>query len=164
MMDNSKQSNQSRFFLAAALSLAVLFGWSYFFAPKPKPTDNANTANTNTNTAQQTANTNTAQPAPTQTVQPQQVAVNTPDSVPNRQITIKSDLYEVKLDSKGALVASWILKKNVSPKGETPIFADGSTETEKKPLELISDEARNRRKLPFRLTTQDQPLDAFLND
>lgn len=163
-MDNSKQSNQSRFFLAAALSLAVLFGWSYFFAPKPKPTDNANTANTNTNTAQQTANTNTAQPAPTQTVQPQQVAVNTPDSVPNRQITIKSDLYEVKLDSKGAIATSWILKKNVSPKGETPIFADGSTETEKKPLELISDEARNRRELPFRLTTQDQPLDAFLND
>ncbi len=163
-MDNSKQSNQSRFFLAAALSLAVLFGWSYFFAPKPKPTDNANTANTNTNTAQQTANTNTAQPAPTQTVQPQQVAVNTPDSVPNRQITIKSDLYEVKLDSKGALVASCILKKNVPPKGKPPFLADGPTEPEKNPLKLFPDEARNRRELPFRLTTQDQPLDAFLND
>ncbi len=162
-MDNSKQSNQSRFFIAAALSLAVLFGWSYFFAPKSKPTDNANT---NTNTAQQTANTNTAQPVPNQPVQPQtqQVPVTTADSVANRQITIKSDLYEVKLDSKGALAASWILKKNVSPKGETPVFADGSTETEKKPLELISDEARNRRELPFRLSTQDTALDAFLND
>lgn len=162
-MDNSKQSNQSRFFLAAALSLAVLFGWSYFFAPKPKPED---TANANTNTAQQPANTNTTQPTPSQPVQPQpqQVAVTTPDNIPNRQIIIKSDLYEVKLDSKGALAASWILRKNVSPKGETPVFADGSTETEKKPLELISDEARNRRELPFRLTTQDQSLDTFLND
>lgn len=161
-MDNSKQSNQSRFMIAAALSMAVLFGWSYFFAPKPKPVDNANT-----NTEQQTANTNTAQTAPTQPIQqpqPQQQAVTTPDTVPSRQITIKADLYEVKLDSKGALASSWILTKNRSPKGETQIFADGSTETEKKPLELISDEARNRREMPFRLTTQDQTLDSFVNE
>lgn len=162
-MDNSKQSNQSRFMIAAALSMAVLFGWSYFFAPKPKPEDNANT-----NTAQQTANTNTAQTAPTQPIQQpqpqQQQAVTTPDGVPSRQITIKADLYEVKLDSKGAVASSWVLTKNKSPKGETQIFADGSTETEKKPLELISDEARNRRDLPFRILTQDQTLDSFVNE
>ena len=160
MMDNSKQSNQARFFIAAALSMAVLFGWSYFFAPKTPPTENANA-----NTAQ-VAN---SQPAPTQQVQPvqqpqTQTAVTTPDNVPNRQITIKSPLYEVKLDSKGALATSWVLLKDKSPQGEKKIFADGSTKTNEIPLQLISDEARNRNELPFRLSTDDQTLNAFLND
>ena len=159
-MDNSKQQNQSRFLIAALLSMTVFFGWSYFFAPKKSPNDNANTA--------QVANTETA---PNQQVQlPQQVqqtpAATTPDNTPNKQITIKSSLYEVTLDSKGALATSWILLKAKSPKGERPIFADGSTETEKKPLQLISDEAKNRqpRELPFRLSTDDQNLNATLND
>ena len=163
-MDNSKQSNQSRFFIAAALSMAVLFGWTYFFAPKPKPTDNANSNTANT---EQAAQTNTATPTPqVQPVQQPQPVATTPDNTTNRQITIKSDLYEVKLDSKGALATSWILLKDKSPHGENELFADGSTTTEKIPLQLISDEARNRnpRELPFRLTTEDQTLNTFLND
>lgn len=165
-MDNSKQSNQSRFFLAAALSLAVLFGWSYFFAPKPKPNENADAANT-ANTAQpQASQTNLPTPQPQNVQQTQQSADTTPDNVPNRVITIKSPLYEVKLDSKGALASSWILLKDKSPKAEKEIFADGSTKTEKKPLQLISDEARNRnpRELPFRLSTDEQALNGILND
>lgn len=158
-MDNSKQQNQFRFLTAAVLSMAVLFGWQYFFAPKPQPTDNANT---------QVANTSTAPPSAPQaepTPQPQNVAAVT-DSVPNRTITIKSPLYEVTLDSKGALATSWILLKNKSKSDEYPVFADGSTETEKKPLQLISDEARNRnpRELPFRLATDDQNLNTLLNN
>ena len=69
--------------MAAVLSLAVLFGWQYFFAPKP--VDNANNSNT-------AVNANTAQPAPTAApVQPAQTpaAAPVPDNVPNRQITIK---------------------------------------------------------------------------
>lgn len=161
-MDNSKQQNQSRFFIAVMLCMAVLFGWQYFFAPKPKPTDNANTAQVaNTETAPQ----QTTQNAPAEQSQPQQAAV-APDAVPNRQITIKSDLYEVKLDSKGALATSWILFKDKTPDNERLIYADGSNETNKKPLQLISDEARNRnpRQLPFRLATDDQNLNAVLND
>jgi YidC/Oxa1 family membrane protein insertase len=156
-MDNSKQQNQSRFLIAAVLSMMVLFGWQYFFAPKPKPTDNTNT---------QVANTATA-PTPEAQATPQaQTAAVTPDSVPNRTITIKSPLYEVKLDSKGALATSWVLLKNKSSQTEYPVFADGSTETEKKPLQLISDEARNRnpRELPFRLSTEDQNLNTLIND
>jgi YidC/Oxa1 family membrane protein insertase len=155
-MDNSKQSSQSRFLLAAVLSMLILLGWSYFFAPKPNPNDNTNKAQ-----IEQTQN-----PTPTPQVQQpiQETVQNVPDNVPNRQITIKSDLYEVKLDSKGATASSWIIFKNKSPKGETEIFADGSTQTEKKPLQLISDEARNRFELPFRLTTQDNTLDTFVNN
>ena len=126
MENQANSSNQSRFLIAAVLSMAILFGWQYFFAPKTPPANsNSNTAaNTATNTAA-----NTAVPAATQAPQPQTTAV-TPDTTPNRTVTIKSDLYEVKLDSKGALPVSWILLKNKSPKGEYPLYADGSIEAQ----------------------------------
>ncbi len=158
-MDNPKQQNQSRFLIAALLSMTVFFGWSYFFAPKPKPNDNSNTA--------QVGNTQAAPAPQTQSTPLQtQAPTTTPDNTPNKQITIKSDLFEVKLDSKGALATSWILYKDVTPDSERLIYADGSTENEKKPLQLISDEAktRNPRELPFRLSTDDQTLNTILNE
>lgn len=161
-MENSGNQNQSRFLIAAVLSMVVLFGWSYFFAPKPPPADpNANVAaNTNTTTA-------TPAPPPTAQAQTPPVAAQpvTPDTTPNRKITIKSPLYEVTLDSKGALATSWILLKNDSPKSQFPVYADGATETEKKPLELISPEAlaRSPQEIPFRLGTADQALNELVN-
>ena len=97
---------------------------------------------------------------------PQPTVAVTSDNTPNRQITIKTPLYQVTLDSKGALATSWILLKNQSRQGEYAIFADGSTGGNPKPLELISQEALNRnpREIPFRLSTGDQNLDAVLND
>ncbi len=164
-METSKQSNQLRFFLAAALSMMVLFGWSYFFSPPKPEADNANTALTqNVNAPQNAAN---QQPQTTAQTAPNQMAETAPvaDNVPNKTITIKSPLYEVKFDSKGALATSWILLKNKNPRGETPLFADGSTEANPKPLELISEQALNRnpREIPFRLSTGDPNLDNLLN-
>lgn len=156
-MEPQNNQNQSRFLIAAVLSMVLLFGWSYFFTPSKPP------SNSNSNTSE-TANTNTAQPQQTPVVPvPQQPAAATPDTTPNRTITIKSPLYEVTLDSKGAVATSWILVKNRTPKGDYPIFADGSTDVEKKPLQLISQQAVERRDLPFRLETQDQVLNADLN-
>ncbi len=158
-MSDNKQNTQFRFILAATLSMAVLFGWQYFFAPKPPITDNTNTA--------QTAATATPVTQPIQT-QTQPSAIETmPDTFPNKEITIKTPLYQVKLDSKGALATSWILLKNVSnknPDGKL-LFADGSNKENEKPLELVSPEAlkRNPRELPFRLATGDPNLDAYLN-
>ena len=147
--------------IAAVLSLIVLFGWGYLFNPT-KPADNSNTA--------QVSNTNSvpATPSPAASVAPQApvTASRSPDLTPNRTITIKTSLYEVTLDSKGAVASSWILLKNKSPKGEYPIYADGSTGTEKKPLQLISRRAleQNPRELPFRLVTPDQNLTSLLNE
>ncbi|MGI8788230.1 MAG: membrane protein insertase YidC [Pyrinomonadaceae bacterium] len=161
-MADNKQSTQSRFLLAALLSMAVLLGWTYLFPPVKK------TEQVNTNTAQPVV---TAMPTPetvqNQTPQPQNVAATTtPDNTPNKQITIKTPLYQVKLDSKGALATSWILLKNKSPRGEKLLYADGSTEANEKPLELISSEALNHnpREIPFRLATGDQNIDNFVND
>ncbi len=148
--------------IAAMLSLAVLFGWSYFFAP-PKPVDDANT---NANIEQTVANT-AATPEVQATPQNQQKEIaSTPDETPNKTVTIKTPYYQVKLDSKGALATSWILIKNKSSQGELLLYGDGSTKDNQKPLELISQKAseQNPRQLPFRLSTGDQNLDNLLNE
>lgn len=161
-MDNSNNQNQFRFLIAAVLSMAVLFGWSYFYAPTKPVEENANTA---------TANANTAQPAAQPTAAPQAAATPeaasvTPDTTPNRTITIKSPLYEVTLDSKGGVATSWIILRNRGPKGDFAVFGDGSNGVEQKPLQLISQEALSRtpRDVPFRLATADQNLNNLVND
>jgi YidC/Oxa1 family membrane protein insertase len=161
-MSDNKQQSQSRFLLAALLSMTVFFGWSYFFVPKKPIQDNANTAQTADSNAVTTPAPEIAQNPANQT----QLVASTPDETVNKTITIKTPLYQVKLDSKGALATSWILIKNKSPKGETLLFADGSTEGEKKPLELIAPESLNRnpREIPFRLATGDSNIDNFINE
>ena len=162
-MENSGGNSQSRFLIAMVLAMAVLFGWQYFFAPKAPVPDNSNIA---ANTG--TANANKAQPTPVApTAQtPAETLATTPDTTPNKQIKIKSPLYEVTLDSKGAVATSWVLIQNKSPKEERPLWADGSNETEKKPLQLISPEAlaKSPREVPFRLSTDDQAINGFIND
>ncbi len=159
-MQNNEPSSQTRFIIAAALSLVVLIGWSYFFTPK-KPDTNTADANTAAVTAQPTP-----APAATPAAQPQTAAATTPDTTPNKLIKITTPLYEVTLDSKGAVATSWILLKNKSHKEERALYADGSNETEKKPLQLISPDSltRNPREVPFRLATDDAATDALVNE
>ncbi len=149
--------------MAIVLCMAVLFGWMYFFAPEKPKTDNANTSQTAANTAE-TPKPETQQ-NPVQNQQAQTIS-STPDNTPNKIITIETPLYKVRLDSKGAVATSWILIKDKSPQGEKPIFADGSSKENQKPLELISSEALNRnpREVPFRLSTGDQSLDNLVNE
>ena len=161
-MQQENNQNQFRVLIAAVLSLVVLFGWSYFFAPKPPP------ANTTTAT---TGNANTA-PAPQPSAVPQapqpegQTVGSTPDSTPNRTITIKSPLYEVKLDSKGAVATSWIILKNKSSKNDYPVYADGSNASNEKPLQLISAKAleQSPREAPFRIVAADPNITASANE
>src|SRR5205809_5688862 len=91
VMEEGKQS-QSRFLVAAVLSMIVLFGWQYFFSSK-KPADNTNAnvssnANLATSTSPGTAQQGTPTPQP-QKVQTEPAAT-TPDTTPNRAITIRS--------------------------------------------------------------------------
>ena len=167
-MSESKQSSQSRFLIAAVLSMAVLLGWTYFFAPKKTAVDS--NSNTNSNTLQNsnvaTVTQTNSQLAPPNPAQPQQQIAATPDVNPQKNLTIKTPLYQVKLDSKGALATSWILIKNFSTHGEKTLFADGSNKDNEKPLELIPQQAldSNPREIPFRLSTGDANLDTLIND
>jgi YidC/Oxa1 family membrane protein insertase len=165
MENSNSSSNQFRFLIAAVLSMVVLFAWSYFFAPQKPPAENANTAAANTNTAQQPEATPVPQPQPAQQPAPETASL-TPDATPNRTITIKSPLYEVKLDSRGAIATSWIILKNKGPKGDFPVYADGSNGSNEKPLQLISQVGleQNPRQVPFLLTTADQNLNGLVND
>src|SRR5688572_7791398 len=122
-MEQQGNQNQFRFLMAAVLSMLVLFGWSYFFAPQP-PAGNSNVATSeNTNTSQPAGAPAPATPQPVAQPGPQ-VTVAATDTAPNRSVTIKSPLYEVTLDSKGAVATSWILLKNISSKSEYPLYAD----------------------------------------
>ena len=58
----------------------------------------------------------------------------TPDTTPNRLITIKSPLYEVTLDSKRGSRTSGSLLKNVAPRHDYTIYADGATDADNKSL------------------------------
>jgi YidC/Oxa1 family membrane protein insertase len=153
--------NQSRFFLAIAVSLGILFLWTYLFPP-PKPVNNANTETANVSSQQNTAATPAVSGQPQQ--QPTQVQNQTPDNTPNRLLTVKTPFYEAKFDSRGAVVTSWILKQNKVGDDARPLYSISSTPDNPLPLELISDEARNRRELPFELVTGDTGLDQILND
>ena len=157
--------------------MVVLFAWTYFYAPtKPANNSNTETAAANTNTVQSTQQAVPATPAPTPAAQvecEESVAKAQPelckgatviaDAAPARRVTIKSPLYEVTLDSKGAVASSWLLLRNRSSKSDYPVYADGSTSTNEKPLQLISERAAEQGELPFRLVTDDQVLNTDLN-
>lgn len=139
------------------MSLLVLFGWSYFFAPKK-------TENANSNIAQAPVAATPAPVQPAQNAVPNQNVAVVADNTPNKVLTVKSPLYEVKLDSKGGVATSWVLVKNVRDTHETLLFGDGSNAANQKPLQLISEKAVETRELPFRLMTGDANLDVVLND
>ncbi len=81
---------------------------------------------------------------------------------PQRTITVKTDLYDARFDTRGAEPISWIIKKNQH--SDTPIYSVAGHKSEKKPLELISPEGLKRqpRLVPLQLQTGDASLDTLL--
>ena len=164
MEDQNKQQTQSRFIIAAILSMAVLTGWSYFFAPERKPEDQANA---NVNATQKTESEKPETETETKPEAPVPVKPKVADATPNKTIKIKSPLYELVLDSKGAKATSWILKINDSPdpNERQQLFADGSN-GEKKPLQLISKRGldSNPSRAPFKIRTADAEINEIVNE
>ncbi len=170
MQDQNKQSNQSRFIAAAVLSLAFLVTWTYFFTPEKPATDVTN-ANVNANSNVPANNSGPATPAQTETVKEEtaakELAESAPDDVAGKKIKIKTPLYEVILDNKGAVATSWILFRNDSShkNEQQPLYADTSTKDNKIPLQLISQRGIKEKpeQAPFKLKTGDAKLDAVVN-
>lgn len=165
-MAETNKDTQFRFLIAVTLSMAILFGWTYLFpTAKPDPNDaNANVAEANANTAEKPApEVKAEEPKKEESAKVEE----TPDDVPNKEITVKTPLYEVKLDSKGAVATSWVLLKNVSPQDRNgnSLYASGSNGEIQTPLELVSLEGLNseNREVPFRLITGDQNIDKLIN-
>src|SRR4028119_2063292 len=130
--------DQKRLLIAFALSAAILFGWTYYIDRTiPKP-DQAKSQTENTNNP---VGTSSASPTP-QNIAPtalptssDTVAASTPDNVPQRSVTVVTPLYEVKLDSRGAVATSWIIKQNRETK--RPLHSVAGDKNNRQPLELI---------------------------
>ncbi|HJR07588.1 MAG TPA: membrane protein insertase YidC [Pyrinomonadaceae bacterium] len=132
--------DQKRLLIAFALSAAILFGWTYYIdrtTPKPNKanpqTENIN-SNANASPAPQ-ATAPVAQPTPSDSTA---AAVSVPDNVPQRSVTVVTPLYEVKLDSKGAVATSWIVKQNKDT--GRPLYSVAGDKNNRQPLELIPSE------------------------
>ncbi|HEX8707781.1 MAG TPA: membrane protein insertase YidC [Pyrinomonadaceae bacterium] len=162
--------DKQRFVLAIALSAAILFGWSLLFPVKPPPpTSNAN-ANANISATPQNAGQTAASPQTSpQAAQPAEATpvASTPDTTPQRIVSISTPLYDVKLDSHGAVATSWIIKKkkNLDDRkdAEHKLYSVASTRNNPQPLQLISPEGLNRGEAPLRLETEDPALNTLLN-
>lgn len=130
---------QQRFIIALAASAAVLILWNVFFPPpKPQQQPNAN-VNANANVAPSASPTASAQAtAATPTPTPAQASASpaaTPEPMPQRKLRIVTPLYEATFDTHGAIVTSWIIKKNKNTGRDIP--ATNSTKANPKPVELI---------------------------
>ena len=151
---------QKRLVIALLISTAILFLWSYLVPVKPPETPQP---------------TPQAQPSPASAVSPLPANAATPaastvvsnnapvSAVPHRTVSIKTPLYEAKLDSEGAAAVSWIIKKNKD--SGLDIYSVGGDRKAKLPLELISQKGLERqpREAPLQLITGDAALDAVLN-
>ena len=147
---------QKRLILALLISTGILFLWGYL-APvqKPQP-DPATTAQS---TPQPTATAaNQASPTPSTATAPAPSVNN----APRRTISIKTPLYDVKLDSQGAEAISWIIKKNKD--SNSGIFSVAGNKNNPVPLELVSPEGLKRepREVPLQLLTGDAAVDRLL--
>src|SRR5437773_3013473 len=157
---------QQRFILALVASAAVLILWNYVFPPVKPPQPNAN------------VNANVQQPAPASpqaSAQPTSTASPTPaltaqattpaaDTVPQRKIRVITPIYEATFDTHGAIVGSWIIKKNKNTGRD--IYASTPNKNDRKPLELIPEFPPgippDQIVRPLQITTGDPAADAAL--
>jgi YidC/Oxa1 family membrane protein insertase len=151
---------QQRFVLALVISAAILLGWGYLFPVKPPIQNNAN----NSTVEQPAAATQPAPATPVSSSQQtaSQTETNLPssDTTPQRTLTIKTPLYDVKFDSRGAVPVSWIIKKN-KDSGRS-LYSVAGDKNNPKPLELLSSEGQKQNELPLRLLTEDANLNVAL--
>ena len=151
--------DQKRLLLAFVLSAVILFGWTYVFPPT-NPQQNANSS--------QTAADATPTPAPTsqptQAEQQIQPVAASPDTTPQRTVTVSTPLYKVELDSRGGVVKSWIIKQNKEKDGQTkPLRSVGGTKDNPQPLELVYQASLDKGKAPLAISTGRADVDAALS-
>jgi YidC/Oxa1 family membrane protein insertase len=147
---------QKRLILALILSSAILFFWSYFY-PVKLPQNNQTTVTPSPTVTQSPSSAQGSQ-TPSATSTP----ITTQNNAPERTITIRTPLYVVKFDSRGAEPISWIINKNKNSNAE--IFSVAGRKSDRVPLELISPEGLKRqpRQVPLQLQTGDTVLDGAL--
>src|SRR5215813_13250499 len=146
---------QTRLVLALLISTVILIGWYYLFPIKPTQNTNQNRSNVSNTSASPSP---TAGQAVTTAPSPAQPSSSSPaQTVRQRNVVIKTPLYDAKFDSQGAVATSWVLKAN-KDNGKKLSSAGGDK------LELISQEGLKHqpREAPFDLVTGDVSLDGLI--
>lgn len=151
---------QKRLILALVLSSAILFAWSYFYPvtppETPQPSASASPSPSGTAAPQEPGSQSSATPQPGN-----QPASSTPQSSASQRIlTVRTPLYEIKFDTRGAQPISWIIKRNKTSESEKEIFSVAGKATDRIPLQLISPEGLKRHQVPLQLLTGDAAFDA----
>jgi YidC/Oxa1 family membrane protein insertase len=84
------------------------------------------------------------------------------NTAPHRTVSIKTPLYEAKIDSRGAEAISWIIKKNKDSGQE--IYSVAGPKSARVPLELVSPVGLKKepREAPLQLATGDAAVDGLL--
>ncbi|MGI9106742.1 MAG: membrane protein insertase YidC [Pyrinomonadaceae bacterium] len=154
---------QRRLLIAFTLSAAILFGWTYFIdRTTPKQNNSNNPTETANNAAAPSVATQTAAPIASPTPPDDAAVVSVPDNIPPRSVTIVTPLYEVKLDSRGAVATSWIIKQNRDT--GRPLYSVAGDKNNRQPLELIPAENLRQKSpgTPLLIATGDAVLDNLL--
>jgi YidC/Oxa1 family membrane protein insertase len=147
---------QKRLIYALLISTAILLVWGYLAPKPPTPVPAQPQATPQAAVSPISSPTSAATPLPVGS--PGEV-VNT---TPHRVISIKTPLYEVKLDSLGAEAISWIITKN-KDSGQD-IHSVAGNKKNPVPLELVSQEGLKRqpREAPLQLSLRDPAADSLL--
>ena len=153
---------QKRLIIALLISTAILFLWSYLApVPQQKPSSTPQSPSPQASSPQQTVT-----PPGGQVPSASPVPASSPgalvNAAPHRTVSIKTPLYEAKLDSRGAEAVSWIIKKNKDSGKE--IYSVAGRKSARIPLELVSPVGlkRESREAPLQLATGDSAVDSLL--
>ena len=141
---------QKRLFLALIISTVILLGWSYFFQPSTPPR-NSNTAQAPPAETPQVSNQqpdNTPRPAESSPPPGGDVKVSE-DTVRPRTVVVSTPLYEVEIDSRGAVVKSWIIRQNKDT--GRPLYSIAGDKEKRIALQLVSPEGHSRGQAPLHL-------------
>lgn len=148
---------QKRLIFALLISTAILFLWSYL-VPKPSVPEPASSTQATPQPTASSSGTPAESPTPVPAGSPSAAA----NTTPHRLVSVKTPLYEAKLDSQGAEAISWIIKKNKD--SEQEIYSVAGAKKSRVPLELISQEGLKRqpRQAPLQLSLSDAAVDNAL--
>jgi YidC/Oxa1 family membrane protein insertase len=148
---------QKRLIYALLISTAILVVWGYFVPKPPIPV-----AGPPTQASPQQSVSPTSAPLATGSPALQNSPNATANTVPHRIVSIKTPLYEAKLDSLGAAATSWVIKKNKDTGQD--IYSVAGDKKNPVPLELISHEGLKRQPpaAALQLSLRDPALDSVL--
>lgn len=144
-----EMSQEKRAILAAALALAVILGFEFFFRP-PQPPPNQNPQ---TQSAQQTQEAARTPPSPVGsqiTGISSQPAASTPAraAASEQIITVESPLYRVKISNRGGIVQSWQLlhyKDEAAPPHTLDVVHPEASQQFGWPLSLVMDDSQREK-------------------